>query len=91
LKGEFPGLNEEDPQGKLAEKILAKPILGMDKKKDKEKVELRVKHHWKEYEEKLGTPAEDEEKRGARAASTLLAAVIDLPGRWIEDVWTGRR
>jgi len=53
-------------------------------KKEKElhdKVERRVKYHWKAYESK---PDE-------RAGSALLGAVIDHLARWIEDVWSGRR
>jgi hypothetical protein len=30
-------------------------------------------------------------KHDLQAGSNLLSAVIDLPARWIEDVWTGRR
>jgi hypothetical protein len=46
-----------------------------------DKAERRVAYHWKGYEQ----------KRNSRAASALLAAVIDLPARWIEDIWSGRR
>lgn len=44
-------------------------------------VERRADHHWPAYAagHDLG------------AASEFLAATIDLPARWIEDVWTGRR
>lgn len=64
-------------QVKLVETIAEQRILGIGKKK----AELRVAYHWKGYEQ----------KRDSRAASALLSAVIDLPARWIEDVWTGRR
>ena len=46
-----------------------------------EKVTRRVEYHWEAYAS----------KHDNRAGSRLLAAVIDLPARWIEDVWTGRR
>jgi len=65
-------------QLKLLETITAaRPILGTDK----QKAERRVRYHWKAYEQ----------QRDSRAASALLSAVIDLPARWIEDVWSGRR
>lgn len=48
---------------------------------DATQAKRRVKYHWDEYAT----------KRDARAASHLLSAVIDLPARWIEDLWTGRR
>jgi hypothetical protein len=70
--------NKDDSQGQLVETIVAKKkILGVNK----EKAERRVAHHWKEYEK----------KREPRAAGILLAAITDLPGRWIEDIWSGRR
>jgi hypothetical protein len=70
--------NKDDSQGQLVETIVAKKkILGVNK----EKAEQRVAHHWKEYEK----------KRDPHAAGILLAAITDLPGRWIEDVWSGRR
>ena len=67
-------------QAELAElvhTIAKQPILDVGE----HKAERRVAHGWKEYEQ----------KRDSRAASALLAAVIDLPARWIEDVWSGRR
>ena len=64
-------------QGKLVETIATQPILGIDK----DVAERRVAYHWKGYEQ----------KRNSRAASTLLGPVIDLPARWIEDIWSGRR
>jgi hypothetical protein len=67
----------DDSPGKLAEKIATEPILGIAK----DEAERRVNHHWKG----------SEQKRDSRAASALLGAVIDLPPRWIEDVWSGRR
>jgi hypothetical protein len=77
LMGQLLESNEDDSQGKLLEAIMAQPILGIDK----ERAKRRVAYQWKEYEK----------KRDSRAASALLSAVIDLPARWIEDVWTGRR
>jgi len=65
------------PQDKVVEKIAAQSILGVNKKT----AERRVNYYWKEYEK----------KRDTRAASALLAGVIDLPARWIGDVYTGRR
>ena len=70
--------DEKAEQTDLVKKIMAQPILDIDE----DKAERRVKYHWKQYEKKRGDP---------RAASALLAAVIDLPPRWIEDVWSGRR
>ena len=52
-------------------------LLGVDEKT----ASRRVKHNWDAYAA----------SRDVRAASALLAAVTDLPGRWIEDRWTGRR
>jgi len=48
---------------------------------DKKKAERRVHYHWEKYAT----------RHDVRAGSLLLSAVIDLPARWIEDVWTGRR
>jgi hypothetical protein len=61
----------------LVESIAAQRILGVGTVK----AERRVYYHWQGYEQ----------KRDSRAASALLSAVIDLPARWIEDVWSGRR
>jgi hypothetical protein len=77
LMGQLLGVNVGDLQAKLVETIAAQRILGVRKVVAKR----RVAYHWKEYEQ----------KRDPRAASALLGAVIDLPARWIEDVWTGRR
>jgi hypothetical protein len=41
----------------------------------------RAEHHWTAYAE----------RHDLAAASKFLAATIDLPARWIEDVWTRRR
>jgi hypothetical protein len=48
---------------------------------DKEGAERRVAHHWTMFDE----------KKNRRAASLLLAAITDLPARWIEDISGGRR
>ncbi len=48
---------------------------------DAKKAKRRVQYHWEGYVT----------KNDARAASHLLSAVIDLPARWIDDLWTGRR
>ena len=64
-------------QVKFVETIVAEPRLGIDERKAKR----RVAYLWTRYEQ----------NRDSRAASALLGGVIDLPGRWIEDVWTGRR
>jgi hypothetical protein len=49
--------------------------------KHRKKVERRIEFQWPDYE-----PRHD-----SGAGSYLLSAVIDLPARWIEDLWTGRR
>jgi len=77
LMEQLLGSNDDDSQGKLVETIAAQPILGIEKNVAKR----RVAYHWKGYEQ----------KRDSRAASALLSAVIDLPARWIEDIWSGRR
>ena len=64
-------------QAELVDKIAKRPILGIDKAV----AQRRVQHHWHKYAEAANSTG----------ASALLAAVIDLPARWIEDVWTGRR
>ena len=66
----------DDSQGKLLKAIEAHSILGIDN----DKAKRTVAHHWNGYEQ-----------RDPRAASALLSAIIDLPARWIEDVWSGRR
>jgi len=63
--------------GRIGLEHLAQPVLGINK----DVAKRRVAYHWKKYEQKQDT----------RAASALLSAVIDLPARWIEDVWSGRR
>jgi hypothetical protein len=77
LMGQLLGPHVGDSQGRLVETIVAQPILGIAK----DVAKRRVAYHWKEYEQKLDS----------RAASALLSAVIDLPARWIEDIWSGRR
>jgi hypothetical protein len=69
--------NEDDSKGKLVKMIAAQPILGIDE----DVAKRRVDYHWKGYDQ----------KRDFRAASSLLGAVIDLPARWIEDIWSNRR
>ena len=66
-----------DTRTELAKTIAEEPILDVGKKK----AERRIAYHWDEYNQKCDP----------RAASALLAAVIDLPARWIEDIWSGRR
>ena len=70
--------------------IAEKPILGILAKKiaaepewdiSEEKAKRRFAYHWKRCKQ----------TRETRSASALLSAVIDLPPRWIEDVWSGRR
>src|SRR5579864_75372 len=73
----------QDEQDKLANAIMVEPILGFDKNKEDDKVMVRRRI--------ICHCNGNEPKRDSRAASTLLAAVIDLPARWIEDVWSGRR
>jgi hypothetical protein len=46
-----------------------------------EKARRRVTHHWAMFGG----------RKDGRSASLLLGAVIDLPARWIEDIWSGRR
>lgn len=46
-----------------------------------ERARQRVNYHWGA----LG------DNYDCRSASLLLGAVIDLPARWIEDIWSGRR
>ncbi|HEY6388987.1 MAG TPA: hypothetical protein VIX91_25190 [Candidatus Acidoferrum sp.] len=77
LMGQLLGSSNDDSQGKLVQTIAAQPVLGIDK----DVAKRRVAYHWKGYEQ----------KRDSRAASVLLSAVIDLPARWIEDIWSGRR
>lgn len=77
LMGRLVGSHDEDVQNILVSAIAERPILGIGTAV----ATRRVAHHWKEYKPR-GDP---------RAASLLLSRVIDLPGRWIEDVWTGRR
>ena len=77
LMGQLLESNDDDLRGKVVETIAAQRILGIDK----EKAKRRVEYHWKGYAQ----------ERDARAASALLSRIIDLPARWIEDVWSGRR
>jgi hypothetical protein len=67
----------DDAQAELVAAIVAQPILDVGE----DKAKRRVVHHWNRYKE----------KKDSRGASALLADVIDLPARWIEDVWSGRR
>jgi hypothetical protein len=46
-----------------------------------DKAKRRVQYHWEAFATMHDT----------RTGSNLLGAVVDLPARWIEDVWTGRR
>jgi hypothetical protein len=64
-------------QAELVKQIVQERILNVSE----DKAERRVACHCSGYDQKWDS----------RAASALLAAVIDLPARWIEDVWTGRR
>jgi hypothetical protein len=48
---------------------------------DPEKAARRVRCHWTAYADRHDIPA----------GSQFLSAVVDLPARWIADVWTGRR
>jgi hypothetical protein len=82
LMEQLLGPNHRDSQGnveagKLVKAIAKQRILGIDE----DDAERRVVYHWKQYEQ----------ERDPRAASALLSAVIDLPARWIEDIWNGRR
>lgn len=80
LMMQLAGLNVgplQAEQNELVETIVAQPILGIDE----DKVRRRIVCHWNRFGQ----------KRNPRAASALLANVIDLPARWIQDVWTGRR
>jgi hypothetical protein len=62
----------------LAELISAKEcLLGVDKKK----AIRRLSYHWSAY-----TVTQD-----VASSSLLLSEVVDLPARWIRDIWTGRR
>jgi hypothetical protein len=78
LMEQIVGPIDDDSQGKLVEAIVAqKKILGISKPV----AERRVGHHWKIYHQ----------ERNSHTASALLSAVIDLPARWIEDIWSNRR
>jgi hypothetical protein len=71
------GSDAGDSRGELVKSIAKAKILRIDEAT----VNRRVAYHWKGFYE----------RRDSRAASTLLSQIIDLPGRWIEDVWSGRR
>jgi len=65
-------------QEQIAKEIAAhQSVLGVDIKKATQ----RVHYHWPAYAS----------KHDVEAGTQLLSAVIDLPARWIADVWTGRR
>ena len=68
---------DEDSLDKLVKMIATQSILGINE----DKVKRRVAYYWSGYQQ----------KPDSRAASALLSGVIDLPARWIEDVWNGRR
>jgi hypothetical protein len=69
----------EDSEEELKKAIAShQSILGIE---DIEKAKLRVHYHWPAYASKYDV----------EAGSRLLSAVIDLPARWITDLWTGRR
>jgi hypothetical protein len=71
-----PAISSEEE--KIAKEIAKyEPLLGIDLKEAKR----RVHYHWDAYAS----------KHDLQAGSDLLSAVIDLPARWIADVWTGRR
>jgi len=73
----------EGPPGEDAREQVIGAIVARAKELqvDAEKAKRRVWCHWEAYVS----------KHDVRAGSGLLSAVIDLPARWIEDVWTGRR
>lgn len=77
LMGQLLGSNDHGSQVKLITTIAERPIFGIDV----DAAKRRVAYHWKGHEQ----------KPDSRTASALLSAVIDLPARWIEDVWNGRR
>jgi hypothetical protein len=91
LIGTLLGSNDEESLLTLAQRIAAEPILDKIVKTiiteqpilgiETAKVMRRAAYHWVEYDR----------KHDRRAASILLSKVIDLPARWIEDVWSGRR
>jgi hypothetical protein len=65
-------------QEQIEKEITAhRSVFGVDEKK----TTRRVRYHWPAYAS----------KHDVEAGSQLLSAVIDLPARWIADVWTGRR
>jgi hypothetical protein len=62
----------------IAKEIAAhQSVLGVEIKR----ATRRVHYHWPAYAS----------KHDVEAGSQLLSGVIDLPARWIADVWTGRR
>jgi hypothetical protein len=73
----------EGPPGKDAPQQVIRAIVAKRKELRvcEKKAERRVLYHWQAYAE----------KHDERAGSGLLSAVIDLPARWIEDLWTNRR
>jgi hypothetical protein len=77
LMEQLLGSNDQGSQLKLITTIAEEPIFGIDV----DAAKRRVAYHWKGYEQ----------KQDSRTASALLGAVLDLPARWIEDVWNGRR
>ena len=97
LMNRLLGLNDDDAKdridsdSKLITAVMsAERLLGINEKK----ATRRVKCHWDIFVQKRNLPtagALSDAERDRRAASALLAAVIDQPARWIEDVWSGRR
>jgi hypothetical protein len=71
------GSSNEVCQQIVAAIAAQKALFGLDP----DMVERRAKHHWPAY---ASTQRLD-------AGANFLSAIIDLPARWIEDVWTGRR
>jgi hypothetical protein len=69
---------ESGDRHKIEEAIAAQESLfGVDL----EKAIRRVNHQWPAYAE----------SHDIAASSQFLSAIIDLPARWIADVWSGRR
>ena len=75
LKNKIPG--GDSKQWLVQEVFRNKRLFGLKL----EKIQRRVDYHWRIY---TGNP-------DLEAASQLLAAITDLPARWIEDISSGRR
>jgi hypothetical protein len=71
-----PGMGSQEKIEKEIE--VHQSLFGID---DMENARRRVRCHWPAYAS----------KHDKEAGSQFLSAVIDLPARWIVDVWTGRR